>query len=215
MSWTGIFSWMMSLNRFNGELTCSTFCPSNIDTVEGINTTSIQSPCYINRYISFRNDTSDGYDVPWIYRFVTKRKRMNLGWYYKGETVVLYMKHTRMQLKWQLIPLTFRYAECIATPTRFWAMQVNSPEWCAWAESIVSKLFLRVVLAVSMPSMGVNCRPFKVHVIFNGKSPLAIIQVIEATSPELIASSPNENGWIWGGTEKYLSYNGGYSIYPV
>lgn len=59
-----------------------------------------------------------------------------------------------------------------------------------------------------MPSIFSTFRPFNVQKMFNGKSPLLIVQIAETISPEFIASSPKSNGTICGGTIK--SYTKGF-----
>lgn len=48
-----------------------------------------------------------------------------------------------------------------------------------------------------------NVSLFKDHSIIMGKSPFDTEHCMPTESPELEASSPKENGFIWGGTKRF------------
>lgn len=50
-----------------------------------------------------------------------------------------------------IIPLMFKYADCLATPALFFAVQVYSPLCIAVDDSIVSWLIFRAILETIMP----------------------------------------------------------------
>lgn len=100
------------------------------------------------------------------------------------------------------LPLTCKFAECLVVPAGFFATQTYSPECSALAESMLSWLIRLLVRITETPPYFSTSFPFKVHVILTGRSPLLTVQVSEDISPELMGSSKNSKGIIWGGTEK-------------
>lgn len=101
-----------------------------------------------------------------------------------------------------LLPLTSKVAEWLALPAKFAAIQTYSPACSALTESMLNWLIRLLVRTTEIAVYFSTPIPFKVQRMSMGKSPLLTVQVKEDISPELIGSSKNSKGMIWGATKR-------------
>lgn len=95
------------------------------------------------------------------------------------------------------VPLTFRTAEWLLQPAGFLATQVYSPACSCETESMFKVLTFRA-FNTETPCLFVMVSLLCNHSMSMGISPRWTVQVSDAVSPELTASSPKSKGRIWG-----------------